>query len=187
MVDDRYRSDPAKCVFGRWTMAAACALFTLATCARPAPTQPSMPSDAGQEGVEIQVDLGPCFGTCAVYSVTVRGDGAVDYDGKAFVAALGHRTAHVSRTAVSELVSSFDASSFERMSWQTNCPARFVSDHATLRTTLRRGGRAHAIDHNLGDGCAPPELGRLEAEVMHVLEPAIYDFIHCDGPCSNAP
>jgi hypothetical protein len=177
----------------RRAIAATCALFGAATCARPAPPPPEpqaqppqavVPVDAGGAGVEIQVETGPCFGTCAVYSVTLRADGTVDYYGESFVAVRGHQTARVSPSAVSDLVSSFDAAGFDTLTWHVKCPEKFVTDHSTLRTTLRHGGQAHSVLHNLGDGCPPPELVLLEAQVMRVVEPAIRDFIHCDGPCA---
>jgi hypothetical protein len=122
-----------------------------------------------------------------VYSVILRGDGVLDYEGKAFVASAGHRTAHVLPGDVVRLAAEFDAAGFNRLSWRVNCFEKFVSDHGTVRVTLRRGDHSHTIDHNLGDGCAPAALARLESRVMSVAEPAIRDWIHCDGPCSNVP
>ena len=41
---------------------------------------------------EIDIERDTCFGPCPVYSLRLRSNGSVSYDGEAFVKPLGHRT-----------------------------------------------------------------------------------------------
>jgi hypothetical protein len=44
------------------------------------------------EAESISYELGPCFGTCPVYAVTVRPDGSGTFEGKRFTAVAGMRS-----------------------------------------------------------------------------------------------
>lgn len=48
-----------------------------------------------------------CYGPCPSYSVEVRGDGSVDFDGEGHVLAMGHHRDKISRQAVEELLAAF--------------------------------------------------------------------------------
>jgi hypothetical protein len=98
----------------------ACALLGIPACSRSLPPPPAL--DAAPEDTEIGFDQRGCYGPCAVYSVTFRGDGTLEYEGKAYVAAKGHRSANVSPGAVADLVRHFDDVHFESLTWRKNCP-----------------------------------------------------------------
>lgn len=170
-------------VLGAWAprLATSCALFATACSRRPPP------SDAALEDTAIRFDQGACYGTCPVYAVTLRGDGALDYEGKAFVAVRGHRSARVAPNAIADLVRHFDAVNFDGMAWRKNCPEKYTTDHGTVRLTFRRGGRSHTVDHDLGDGCAPADLRRLEDHLNMVIQPAIDDLVRCDAATCLGP
>jgi hypothetical protein len=174
-------------VLAAWArrIAAASGVLFATACSRPPPPPP--PSDAALEDTEIRFDVGGCYGTCAVYAVTLRGDGAVDYEGKAFVAVKGHRAARVAPSAIAELVRHFDAVNFDGMTWRKNCPEKYTTDHGTVRVTFRRGDRSHTLDHDLGDGCAPADLHRLEDHLNMVMKPAIDDLVRCDAATCLGP
>jgi hypothetical protein len=153
------------------------------------PVPPSVPAATSKAApdTEIHIEEGACFGTCPVYGATLRGDGSIDYEGKAFVGVTGHRSAHVSPGAVAGLVRRFDEVHFDRLSWRKDCPEAYATDHSSVQLTLRRGKRAHTIDDDLGDGCAPAALRQLEEDVMMVIEPAIDELLRCDAATCIEP
>ena len=53
-----------------------------------------------------------------------------------------------------------------------------------MKLTFRRGAHSHSLEHDLGDGCAPADLHRLEAHLGTVIVPAIHDLVNCEaGTC----
>jgi hypothetical protein len=62
--------------------------------------------------LSITLERTECFGTCPVYSVTIRGDGAVIYRGDKCVAVAGKERYQVSRDKVLELLNEFYARRF---------------------------------------------------------------------------
>lgn len=85
----------------------------------------------------ISLSRGACYGECPIYDVTVRADGEVSYEGKGFVATMGHATHRIDPAQARAL---FDA--FARMSFEKGPPAydSGISDTATATLTLSRGG-----------------------------------------------
>jgi len=66
---------------------------------------PSPPQDLSD--VVITLERTPCFGSCPVYSVTIRGDGRVEYIGKKFVRLTGRQDINVPVYKIQELVQQF--------------------------------------------------------------------------------
>lgn len=64
-------------------------LGSLAACSMSAITPANSPDLANQE--IIQYTVGPCFGACPVYAVTIRPNGRVDFEGKQHTAVQGTR------------------------------------------------------------------------------------------------
>jgi hypothetical protein len=124
-----------------------------------------------------------CFGSCPIYALTFRADGTVEYEGDSFVAARGRRTTVISPAEFSALVRKFDAIGYETLTWGRDCRGKFVTDHPIVLTSLTRGGKTHAIKHNLGDGCAPQELGEIEDALRAAVGPSLLGWIRCDGRC----
>ena len=48
-------------------------------------------SDADLKTVTIQLERSGCYGTCPVYTVTIHGDGRLEYNGKGHVKEIGAR------------------------------------------------------------------------------------------------
>jgi len=51
--------------------------------------------------------VGPCLGECPVYSLTVHGDGLVEYEGERNVGTEGRRWTYISEEQVRQLVGAF--------------------------------------------------------------------------------
>lgn len=89
----------------------------------PRPTQAPLatvtPATVGQlpetyalKDVSITLERTACFGTCPIYTVTVQGDGTVNYVGEKFVKVEGTQTRQISREALIELLRLFYTSDF---------------------------------------------------------------------------
>jgi Domain of unknown function (DUF6438) len=62
--------------------------------------------------VSIHLQRTGCRGTCRVYEITIRGDGAVKYEGKEFVRTKGPEITSISRETLTDLLQSFDRAGF---------------------------------------------------------------------------
>jgi hypothetical protein len=74
--------------------------------------QRPFPASIDTSGVTIGLERQGCEGLCPAYSVQLKGDGTVDYDGHAYVATTGHQVAHVSRASVAGLIEQFRRANF---------------------------------------------------------------------------
>ena len=70
------------------------------------------PSPVLQSSVVIAMQRMGCEGKCPAYRVTLRGSGTVEYEGLAFVAVAGKRTAQIDPDAMAELVHQFETARF---------------------------------------------------------------------------
>lgn len=127
------------------------------------------PADAGapveDTNVVVTLTRSVCYGTCPDYTVTLRGDGSVEYVGRQFVGKRGRATDKVPPADVLALVRKLDAAGFDRLAVPTPCPKGIATDNPTHTLTLERGGRAHTVEHYMGNLCAPPVLVELEDAV----------------------
>ena len=64
-------------------------------------------TDADYLDAEITLSRTVCFGSCPAYTVYVRGDGWVEYNGEVFVEVEGHQTAQVDPAEVRRLIQAF--------------------------------------------------------------------------------
>ena len=70
------------------------------------------PEKVDRNALEFQLERTRCFGSCPSYTVSIAGDGAVRYDGRALVLIPGHHTAQISPDAVTELIHQFQTANF---------------------------------------------------------------------------
>src|SRR5262249_13736507 len=61
-------------------------------------------SDADLKTVIVRFERKPCFGNCPAYTVTIHGDGRVDYVGKADVKEKGERHGRIETAALKTLM-----------------------------------------------------------------------------------
>jgi len=62
--------------------------------------------------VTISLQRTSCFGRCPAYRLVIRGDGSVDYDGHAFVAAKGLQFGSMPREKIAELIAIIERADF---------------------------------------------------------------------------
>jgi hypothetical protein len=142
-----------------------------ASCALPAKCAPA----ALDPATSVTLKRTACLGACPVYSVTVRGDGRVAWNGEAHVATLGPASATIDPKKARELVEMITGSCFLVMRDVYYLP---MTDHAWANTTLTLGDRVKTVRHNVGSlganvesialpgyCSAPPALDAIEKKI----------------------
>jgi hypothetical protein len=124
-------------------------------------------SDADLKTLTIQLERTACYGTCPAYSVTIHGDGRVEYNGKSRVKETGAREGQIKVDTVRELVSEFAKVKFwgfdEDYSGK-KCKGE-CTDMPTAVTELRIKGVTHRVKHYYGCGGVPKSLYTLESTI----------------------
>ena len=72
----------------------------------------TLANSANFESFTVVLERAPCFGSCPAYSLTIHGDGSVDYLGYRNVKISGHQTAAVSTGQVMKVLQSLDRARF---------------------------------------------------------------------------
>jgi hypothetical protein len=125
-------------------------------------------SDADLKTATIQLERTGCYGTCPAYSVTIHGDGRVEYDGKSHVKEVGTREGRIELDKIRALASVFAKIKFWGIASdysEAKCKGRFCTDMATAITELSARGVTHRVKHYYGCGSAPKPLFDLESFV----------------------
>ena len=112
----------------------------------------------------ITLERQPCFGFCPVYTVTLREDGTVEYDGQQNVEVTGPQTATIDPGAVQTLGDEMIEAGY--LDWEDAYTNQEVTDQAYAITTVTLAdGTTKRIDHYYGDFSAPEELTELETRI----------------------
>ena len=144
-------------------MRALLAALLLAACGpapRPAPAQPlhnatAAPAARAPGDVVARLERSGCYGECAVYSVTIFGDGSVHYEGTDFVAAKGASDGRADAGAVERLRDAAVHAGFAHMQ-------DFTSEDCTDLPGATITIDGHTVHHYFGDAHAPDSLAALE-------------------------
>ena len=109
----------------------------------------------------ITLERQPCFGACPVYTVTIHGDGRVEYNGADFVEVTGAQTAAVAPSAVQALADRLTEAGY--FDWDDSYMNQDVTDLPyVISSVTLSDGTTKRIEHYHGDGSAPDELTDLE-------------------------
>lgn len=118
--------------------------------------------------VEITLTRTVCYGFCPAYTVVITGDGEVRFTGRAFVDAIGQRTATIPRADVERLVARFDEIGFDNLQ---NAYRAQVSDLPTYTLTLMRNGASKTVVDYGGRSAGMPQAVRdLQDEIDRVAQ-----------------
>ena len=125
----------------------------------------------GTPGVEtatevetITLERQPCFGFCPVYTLTIHGDGQVEYDGLNHVEVTGPQTAAIDPAAVQQLGEAMIAAGY--LDWEDAYMNQDVTDMPYVITSLTLAdGTTKRIEHYYGDHSAPEELTEVESMI----------------------
>jgi len=125
-------------------------------------------SDADLKTVTVRLERIGCYGTCPAYTVTIHGDGKVEYEGKNHVKEKGKRDGRVQMDTTRMLVSEFAKAKFWELPEEYSeekCTGRVCTDMATATTELSVRGMTHRVKHYYGCGGAPKALFDLESAI----------------------
>jgi Domain of unknown function (DUF6438) len=134
----------------------------------------------------ITLDRTQCFGFCPAYSLTIRGDGNVTYQGRQYVKVVGAASAQIQVLAVQALVDQMVQTNYFNLSVPATCAQGISTDAPTVTTSLTLAGRSHTIEDYHGNSCAPATLSGLEDHIDEVAGSS--QWVVCDavaGYCSN--
>jgi hypothetical protein len=123
-------------------------------------------SDADLKTLTIQLERTACYGTCPAYSVTIHGDGRVEYNGKSHVKETGSREGRIETDKIKSLASGFGKTKFWGIAEdysEAKCKGRVCTDMPTTITELSIRGATHRVNHYYGCGSAPKTLFELES------------------------
>lgn len=115
----------------------------------------------------ITLERTPCFGACPVYSLAIRGDGTVNYEGKDFVKVKGTARTTISMDQVYKLVHEFEKADY--FSLKDSYTERTATDMPSVITSITTGGRTKKIEHYHGDFSAPEKLTELEYMIDQIV------------------
>jgi hypothetical protein len=114
----------------------------------PPPTQQPLPPDTS-----MTLARTPCMGSCPVYTLHIRANGDVQFDGTQYVKAQGTQTAHIAPEQVQHLVQQFTALHFftlhDHYGTMGECTV-YATDTASLRLTLRMTNKGKTVELYLG-------------------------------------
>jgi hypothetical protein len=128
---------------------------------------PAAPSPARQDAppdTEITLFRTNCYGGCAVYTVTIRADGSVLYQGGEGAKTRGKIESHISQEKVRELVAAFKAIDYFSLAdrydhGSKDCP-NWGTDAPSAITSLTLNQKKKTVRHYLG--CSgSPVIGKL--------------------------
>ncbi len=104
-----------------------------------------------------------CFGECPVYTLTIRGDGSVMFDGQKFVAATGVHTSTLAPEQLQALVEAFQTADYFAL--DDSYTNENVTDLPSVYTSITLNGKTKRINHYYGNFCTPQQLSDLESTI----------------------
>jgi hypothetical protein len=124
-------------------------------------------SEAEIKAATVHLERHACYGTCPVYTVTIHGDGRVEYSGENYVKVKGTQEARVEPAVVKTLLAEFARVRFLSLPDYAldKCSCRRCTDFPSAITEISAGRANHRVKHNHGCGCAPKGLFELESAI----------------------
>ena len=103
--------------------------------------------------VKIELTRGVCYGRCPAYSVTIRGDGSVHFNGERYVVVLGKQDTRIAPDEVMELVRQFEDAKFFAADDKYIAE---VTDNPTYTLTLTVAGKKKTVTDYVGEQVGMP-------------------------------
>jgi len=125
-------------------------------------------ADADLKTVTIQLERSACFGTCPAYTLSIHGDGRLEYNGKAHVKETGSRESRIELDKIRALLQIFDKAKFLEIAEdysEEKCKGQVCTDFPTAIMKLTVRGVAHRVQHYYGCASAPKSLFDLESSI----------------------
>lgn len=128
----------------------------------PFPNDGSIPGD-----MVVQLSRSACYGTCPVYHLTVKADGAVTFNGTKYTKTIGQADGHVDENKLKALLHEFETAKFFELD-DDYASGDCATDHPTVWTGLTINGETKEIKHDTGCD-APDALATLEQGIDDVV------------------
>jgi len=127
-------------------------------------------SDEDLKAATVHLERTRCYGTCPAYTLTIYGDGHVEYEGKSNVKETGTRGTKegvVDVATIRGLIAEFARVRYWSMAedYSAGKCTRLCTDMSTAVTELRVKGQTHRVKHYYGCGGAPKDLFALESAI----------------------
>lgn len=124
------------------------------------------------EGTSIRLERTACLGSCPVYSLVLRGDGSVRYEGKEHVRRVGRADTTIASAAVLRLLDEARAAGFfslpDRFAYgEPTCPL-YTADSPRTFISITADGRTKRIEHDYGCENSPRPLVTLASRIDSV-------------------
>ncbi|TWB65679.1 hypothetical protein FBZ87_1198 [Nitrospirillum amazonense] len=137
------------------------------TPALPAKARP-FPTVKDRSGLSITLKRGACYGHCPSYTVEIRGDGTVSYQGEVYAKVLGLQTGMASQAGIDTLLSMLRAMDFYNLADRY---ARSVTDMPSYSVTVSINGQSKTVVDYVGREVGmPPSMTALEEMIDHVAD-----------------
>jgi hypothetical protein len=152
-----------------WIVASS--LLTLKAASGPDDRTPDLNSlpDSDLKTVTVRFERSRCYGSCPAYTLTIHGDGRIEYVGAQHVKVTGTQEGRVEPGTVRALMSEFARAKFlslpEEYSESKCGGCRRCTDMATAVTEIAVGSTSHRVSHYYGCACAPKALFELESAI----------------------
>lgn len=130
----------------------------------------------------IQIARGPCFGSCPSYTITIHGNGLVEYVGVRDVKVQGSQTSTVSQEHLIELLQSLDRAHFSSLEDRAFA---WCFDSASVSVSLSVHGKTKRVVSD--DSCTGSKSGlqaqfvKSAAEIDRIV--GSDRWVNCDRPC----
>lgn len=126
-------------------------------------------SDDDLRMLTIRLERTQCYGTCPEYTVTIHGDGLVEYVGKQHVKIKESKNGRIDPAAIKNLATQFAQARFLSQPGddysRAKCKCRFCTDMATAIVEINLGSLSHRVNHYYGCGCPRRALFDLESAI----------------------
>lgn len=125
---------------------------------------------SGGTTFEVRMRRSGCYGRCPSYTVSINGDGVVEFTGERFTAATGVQRGQAPAAALQGLRALLAEPAVAALSgaYTPGDPKRcgvWATDFASVAIELRIDGRSRRIEHYLGCQSAPAALVQLEQAI----------------------
>jgi ankyrin repeat protein len=124
------------------------------------------PRIGNMAGLHMTLSRTGCFGTCPSYTIEIRGDGSVIYNGEAFVVLTGQHRDQLSPEKVLEITDAFRNADYFSLDDKYSYP---VTDLPTYTTSIKIDGISKSVDDYAGPQAGMPQsISELEETIDRV-------------------
>lgn len=130
----------------------------------------------------VELSRGPCFGSCPSYTITIHGDGTVEYEGKGFVKVTGRQTGTLSSEELAEILQRLDQAHFFALDDRA---FTWCFDTSSVLVRVSVDGRAKSVASDAG--CTGAKSGVQDAFVQAAddIDRIVGSerWVRCEGRC----